>query len=485
MDIAPQHLLIDGELVDAADGREYDNINPATEEVAGTAPDAGHRDVERAVAAARRAFDQGRWATDVEFRRHCLTQLQDQLRKDVETIRTAHTVESGMPVGVAYAMGVDAPIEALGYWPELLRTYAWEHELPSVTEFRGVRSKRVVRKEPAGVVSAITPWNYPFQLNLAKIGHALAAGCTVVLKPAPETPWSGTLLAAAAAQTDLPPGVLNVITTSDNAVAEVLTTHPEVDQITFTGSTATGRLVMRNASETIKRVSLELGGKSAAIVLDDADLPSAVAAAAGVVCLHAGQGCVLMTRLLVPRSLLAQATEIAAAVMPQIPYGDPNDMNNLMGPLVSRRQLDRVLGYLAVGRQEARLVTGGGRAEQFERGYYVQPTVFTDVPATARIAREEIFGPVLSIIPFEDDADAVRLANHSSYGLSGAVYSGDPERALRVARGLRTGSVAINGGNFQAPDTPFGGYKQSGIGREFGVQGFEDFLETKALGIPV
>jgi aldehyde dehydrogenase (NAD+) len=307
----------------------------------------------------------------------------------------------------------------------------------------------------------------------------------VVLKPAPETPWSGTLLAAAAAQTDLPPGVLNVITTSDNAVAEVLTTHPEVDQITFTGSTATGRLVMRNASETIKRVSLELGGKSAAIVLDDADLPSAVAAAAGVVCLHAGQGCVLMTRLLVPRSLLAQATEIAAAVMPQIPYGDPNDMNNLMGPLVSRRQLDRVLGYLEVGRQEARLVTGGGRAEQFERGYYVQPTVFTDVPATARIAREEIFGPVLSIIPFEDDADAVRIANDSSYGLSGAVYSGDPERALRVARGLRTGSVAINGGNFQAPDTPFGGYKQSGIGREFGVQGFEDFLETKALGIPV
>jgi aldehyde dehydrogenase (NAD+) len=187
----------------------------------------------------------------------------------------------------------------------------------------------------------------------------------------------------------------------------------------------------------------------------------------------------------VPRSLLAQATEIAAAVMPQIPYGDPNDMNNLMGPLVSRRQLDRVLGYLEVGRQEARLVTGGGRAEQFERGYYVQPTVFTDVPATARIAREEIFGPVLSIIPFEDDADAVRIANDSSYGLSGAVYSGDPERALRVARGLRTGSVAINGGNFQAPDTPFGGYKQSGIGREFGVQGFEDFLETKALGIPV
>lgn len=484
MEITQQHLLIDGELVPATGGREYDNVNPATEQVAGTAPDASAADVERAILAARRAFDTGRWSTDVDFRRECLAQLQGELRKDVELIRSAHTTETGMPVGLAYAMGVDAPLEGLSYWPELLKSYEWERELPPV-EFRGVNSKRVVRKEAAGVVAAITPWNFPFQLNLTKVGHALAAGCTAVLKPAPETPWSGTLLAAAAARTDIPAGVLNVITTSDNTVAEILTTHPEVDQVTFTGSTATGRLVMRNASETIKRVSLELGGKSAAIVLDDADLATAVAAAVGVVCLHAGQGCVLMTRLLVPRAMMGAAAEIAAAVMAQIPYGDPTDMNNLMGPVISERQLERVLGYLEIGKTEGRLVAGGGRATQFERGYFVQPTVFADVPADARIAREEIFGSVLSILAHDGDDDAVRIANDSQYGLSGAIMSADPERAMRVAARLRTGTIGINGGNFASPDTPFGGYKQSGLGREFGVEGLEDFLETKSIGVPV
>ncbi|MCW2614502.1 MAG: aldehyde dehydrogenase family protein [Frankiales bacterium] len=483
MDLDVQQMLIDGDLVAAEGGREYDNVNPATEQVVGTAPDASVADVDRAVTAARRAFEQSRWSTDVDFRRDCLLQLQAQLRKDVETIRAAHTAETGMPVGLAHAIGVDGPIENLSYYADLIPNYEWQREIPVKTVF-GTPSRRVVRKEAAGVVSAITPWNYPFQLNITKIAASLAAGCTVVLKPAPETPWSGTLLAAAAAQTDIPAGVLNVITTSDNAVAELLTSHAEVDQITFTGSTATGRRIMRNAADTIKRVSLELGGKSAAIVLEDADLAASVGAAAGTICMHAGQGCALPTRLLVPRHLMDRAAEIAAAVVGSIPYGDPTDMGNLMGPLITQRQYERVLEYIEIGKQEGRLVLGGGRATQFDQGWFVQPTVFADVPNLSRIAQEEIFGPVLAIVPFDDDDDAVRVANESPFGLSGAVFGGDLDRAMRVAARLRTGTISVNGGQFFDPETPFGGYKQSGLGREWGPEGLEDYLETKTIGYP-
>lgn len=484
MDIEPQKMLIDGDLVAAASGREYDNINPATEEVLGQAPDAGADDVERAIAAARRAFDEGRWAGDPEFRARCLTQLQEKLREKADVIREAHTAEVGMPVGLAHAVGVDPPIEWLGYWPELMKSYEWEYDRPPV-EFMGALSKRVVRREPGGVVAGITPWNYPFQLNLAKLGAPLAAGCTVVLKGAPDTPWSATLLAQAVAETDIPAGVVNIVTTQDNSVAEILTTHREVDHVTFTGSTQTGRLIMRNGAETIKKVSLELGGKSAAIVLDDADLASVIPAAAGIACMHSGQGCALMTRLLVPRSLMGAASEIVKAVYAQFPYGDPNDPANMMGPLINQRQLDRVLGYMAKGKSEADLLIGGGRAEQFDKGYYVQPTAFADVSNDSTIAREEIFGPVLSLIGYDDDDDAVRIANASPYGLSGSVFSADLERGIAVAKRIRTGSIGVNGGNFTAPDTPYGGYKQSGIGREYGVEGLEDFLETKAMGLPV
>jgi aldehyde dehydrogenase (NAD+) len=470
--------------VGAEGGRTYANVNPANEEVIGLAPDATAADMERAITAARRAFDEGRWATDVDFRRQCLTQLQEQLRKNVEEIRDVHTAEAGMPVGLAHAVAVDAPIEWLGYWPELLSRYEWENELP-VVEFMSARSKRVVRREAGGVVGAITPWNYPFQLNLAKLGAPLAAGCTLVLKGAPDTPFSATLLARALAQTDIPAGVVNIVTTSDNSVAELLTTHHDIDHLTFTGSTQTGRLVMRNGAETVKKVSLELGGKSAAIVLDDVDLSAVLPMAAGVACMHAGQGCALMTRMLVPASLMGPAAEIVRAVYSQFPYGDPRDPANLMGPLINKRQLDRVLGYMEAGKQEADLIIGGGRAEQFDKGFWVQPTAFANVSNESTIGREEIFGPVLSLIPYEDEEDAIRIANDSTYGLSGSVFSADPERAGRVARRIRTGSVSINGGGFTAPDTPYGGYKQSGNGREYGVAGLEEFLETKAIGIPV
>ena len=479
-----QHaMLLDGELTGAADSSEYDNINPATEDVAGRAPDAGAADVERAIGAARRAFDRTDWAADVGLRQRCLEQLQAGLRKSVNEIRPLLTTESGMPLGLAHAIGVGGPIETLGYWPDLIGSYEFERTL-GPKQIMGTQARRVVRKEPAGVVSAITPWNFPFQLNLTKIGAALAAGCTVVLKPAPDTPWSGTLVAAIAAETDIPAGVLNIVTTSDNSVAEIMTTHPAVDQVTFTGSTRTGRLIMRNAAETIKRVSLELGGKSASIILDDADLTVAVPLAVGSVCMHAGQGCALATRVLVPRSQLTQATAIAEAVMNALPYGDPTDLTNIMGPLINRAQHERVLDYIRVGRDEATLVAGGGRPAQFERGFYIQPTLFTDVPPESRIAREEIFGPVVVLIPFDDDDDAVLIANDSAYGLSGAVTSGDVERAKAVAFRLRTGTVAVNGAQWFDPESPFGGYKQSGLGREWGPEGLEDFLETKTVSYP-
>jgi aldehyde dehydrogenase (NAD+) len=307
----------------------------------------------------------------------------------------------------------------------------------------------------------------------------------VVLKAAPDTPWSATLLAKAVAETDIPPGVVNIITTQHNAVAELLTTHAAVDHVTFTGSTQTGRLVMRNAAETIKKVSLELGGKSAAILLDDADLTQILPMAAGIVCMHAGQGCALMTRVLVPLSRMAEAAEIVKAVYEHFPYGDPRKPENLMGPLINATQRDRVLGYIEAGKSSATLIAGGGRAEQFERGFWVQPTAFADVRPDAKIAQEEIFGPVLSLIGYEDDQDAIRIANDSVYGLSGSIFSADIERAIGVAKKVRTGSIGVNGGNFTAPDTPYGGYKQSGIGREHGVEGLENFLETKAIGIPV
>jgi aldehyde dehydrogenase (NAD+) len=479
-----QHaMLIDGQLTGAADGSVYDNVNPATEEVAGQAPDAGAADIERAIGAARRAFDRTDWAADVGLRQRCLEQLQAGLRKSVNEIRPLLTAESGMPLGLAHAIGVDGPIETLGYWPDLIGSYEFERTL-GPKQIMGTQARRVIRKEPAGVVSAITPWNFPFQLNLTKIGAALAAGCTVVLKPAPDTPWSGTLIAAIAAETDIPAGVLNIVTTSDNTVAEIMTTHPAVDQVTFTGSTRTGRLIMRNAAETIKRVSLELGGKSASIILDDADLTAAVPLAVGSVCMHAGQGCALATRVLVPRSQLAQASAIAEAVMNALPYGDPTDLTNIMGPLINRTQYERVLDYIRVGRDEATLVAGGARAAQFDRGFYIQPTLFTDVPPESRIAREEIFGPVVVLIPFDDDDDAVRIANDSAYGLSGAVTSGDVERAKAVAFRLRTGTVAVNGAQWFDPESPFGGYKQSGLGREWGPEGLEDFLETKTVSYP-
>jgi aldehyde dehydrogenase (NAD+) len=477
-------MLIDGELVGAASGKTYDNVNPATEEVIGVAADADRADMEAAIAAARRAFDDTDWSRDHAFRRRCLLQFHEALVREKDRLRQETVAEAGVPIQLTYGPQGDVIIDN-AKWPiDLLADYQWERDLGPLTIF-GITSRRLVWKEAIGVVGAITPWNYPAQVNLSKVFPALAAGNTMVLKPAPDTPWNGTFLGRVVAeQTDIPPGVFNVVTSTGVAVAEALTTDPRVDVISFTGSSATGGRVMASAAPTIKKVLLELGGKSAHIVLDDADFPMTLPWAS-FVCLHAGQGCAMLTRLLLPRARYAEGIEILKGAFENFAWGEPTDPSVMMGPLINARQMERVLGYIAKGKQEgARLVTGGKRSARFPRGFYVEPTLFADVDNTMTIAREEIFGPVLVVIPFEDDDDAVRIANDSPYGLSGGVSSSSTARALAVARRLRTGTLGVNGGLWYGPDTPFGGYKQSGIGREMGREGFEEFLETKTIGLP-
>jgi len=483
-DMTDSQLFIGGELLDARSGARYDNINPATEMKIGTAVDAGSRDMDAAIAAARHAFDNSVWSRNRALRQHCLTQLRDNLRAAAAEMRVQIAAETGAPLGLAYGYQCDGPIAAIDWTLQLLNEYAFESELP-VTENMGVASRRLIWREACGVVAAITPWNAPLQINLAKIIPALAAGCTVVLKAAPETPWAAAAIGAAAANTDLPAGVLNIITAHEpHALGEQLVLDPRIDMVSFTGSTATGRQIMAAAAGTLKKVFLELGGKSANIILDDADFDSALTSSL-IVCYHAGQGCTAPSRILLPQARYAEAVARIKALFEQLPYGDPDSMQQIMGPLISERQRERVLGYIQRGIAEgARLVTGGAIPAQLPRGYYVQPTLLADVDNRMSVAQQEIFGPVLCAIPYRDDDDAVRIANESIYGLSGAVASSSNERALGVARRIRSGTLNINNANFFAPDTPFGGYKQSGIGREMGVEGFAEYLETKVVALP-
>src|SRR5262245_44768259 len=440
-----------------------------------------------AIAAARRAFDTTDWSRDPALRRDCLHQLQAALEAEREELRSELVAEVGCPVLVTYGPQLDAPLKEALTWPaDHIESFPWRRDLGPKDAFGMGESTREVWKEPIGVVGVIGPWNYPIEITLNKLGPVLAMGNTCVLKPAPDTPWNATRIGRLIAErTDIPAGVVNVVASSDHLVGEVLTTSPDVDMVAFTGSTAAGRRVMAAASENLKPVFLELGGKSVALILDDADLEATVPGTASSVCFHAGQGCAMSTRLLVPRSRYDEAVELAAAGFAGVTYGDPTDAGNLMGPLVSARQRERVLGYIEKGKAEgARLVLGGGRPAHLDRGWYVEPTLFVDVDNSMTIAREEIFGPVLVMIPYEDDDDAVRIANDSPYGLSGQITSADLERAQRVAGRIRTGTLALNGGVWYGADAPFGGYKQSGIGRQCGIEGLEIFTETKTVGWP-
>ncbi len=479
----PPRQLVDGTLGPASGGATYPIVNPATGQEIGQAPDSTADDVDAAIAAARRAFDEGTWAGDVELRVRCLRQLHDALVEVAEEFTALTTAEVGMPGFMMGAAGFDVPVEGLRWVTDLLEGYEFETDL-GVAKPMGIASRRTVRREPVGVVAAITPWNVPTQINLAKVGPALAAGCTVVLKPAPDTPWLACELGRLAAErTDLPPGVLNVVTPRANDVAAQLTTDPRVDMVSFTGSTDTGRAIMAAAAPTLKKVFLELGGKSAAIVLDDADVAAAAGATAFTACIHAGQGCAITTRLVVPRERYDEAVQVAARTMESIGVADPADPSAVCGPVISAGQRDRVASYLRLAVEEGGTIATGGAVIERE-GYWVQPTVVAGLDNTSRLAQEEIFGPVLVVIPHDGDDDAVRIANESPYGLSGSVESGSLERAHAVAARIRTGTIAVNGGVWFSPDAPFGGYKQSGLGREMGVVGFEEYLEVKTMAFP-
>ncbi|MET0726745.1 MAG: aldehyde dehydrogenase family protein [Acidimicrobiales bacterium] len=477
-----KRLLIDGQLVDP--GRTYPSLNPATGELIEDAPEATVEHAEAAVRAARRAFDDTTWSTDVALRVRCLRQLHEALQRHRKEFAALTTAEAGHTTTLVDGPALDDPVALLAYYADLAETFPFMEEIGDV-ESRGAVHRRWIQREAAGVVSAIVAYNFPMQLALAKLAPALAAGCTVVLKGAPQTPLLAVALGELiAAETDIPAGVVNVITSSDAAVGEVLTTHDDVDMISFTGSTPVGRRIMEAASPTVKRVFLELGGKSALIMLDDADLEMTTLIAARTICSNSGQGCAITSRLLVPRSRHDEIVDRVVQHMSDVKVGDPADPDTYMGPLITEAQREKVDSIVkravAAG---ATLVMGGHPLEG--PGFFYAPTVLTGVDPDSEVAQDELFGPVLVVITYDDDDDAVRIANNSIFGLSGGVYGADTERAMSVARRIRTGTVSVNGGVWFAPDAPFGGYKQSGIGREMGVPGLAEFLETKTIALPV
>jgi acyl-CoA reductase-like NAD-dependent aldehyde dehydrogenase len=480
-------MMIDGKLVDGSAGT-FTNINPATEEPLGEVADASKEDMGRAIDAARRAFDETDWSTNHAFRQKCLLQLQDAIEAEQEELREELILEVGSPRAITYGPQLDAPLaDALRYPAQLIDEYPWETSLgDAMVSLTGVNTTRVVWREPVGVVGAIVPWNFPFEVTIQKLGQALGTGNTVVLKPAPNTPYNATRIGRLIAEnTDIPPGVVNVVTASDHFVGEELTLSPKVDLISFTGSTVVGKRIMEKGAATMKRLFLELGGKSATIVLEDADF--ALACAIGIApCMHAGQGCANPTRLLLPRSKYDEGVAMLKAMYEGVMPGDPQDPGTLCGPVISDKQRQRVLGYIQKGVDEGAtaLVGGPDAPTGFDKGFFVRPTLFTDVDNSMTIAQEEIFGPVLAVIPFDDEDDAVRIANDSPYGLAGNVMAGTLDHALAVAKRLRAGFIGLNGTAGYGADTPFGGYKDSGVGRQNGVCGFDQYTEVKSVAYP-
>ena len=464
-------LFIDGAWVAPRGTGTIDVVDSTTEETIATIPEGNADDAGRAVAAARAAFPA--WAaTPPEERAAYLDQIKTGLKERSEDLVNAIASEVGMPVSLSPAYQLGTPPFIFGYYAGLLRDFQFESEVGNST----------IVREPVGVVVAITPWNYPLHQIALKVAPALAAGCTVVLKPSEVAPLNAFILAEVIEAAGLPAGVFNLVTGTGPVVGEAIAGHPDVDMVSFTGSTRAGRRVSELGAQTIKRVMLELGGKSANVILDDADLEAAVRKGVEQVMVNTGQSCNAWSRMLVPRDRQDEAARIAAEAADRTAVGDPRDGDSFVGPLVSAVQLERVRGYIRKGQEEgARLVTGGAEPpDGLEKGFFVRPTIFADVTPGMTIAREEIFGPVVAIIPYDTEEEAIEIANDTVYGLAGAVWSGDPERAQRVARRLRTGQVDINGGNFNVM-APFGGYKQSGNGREFGTFGFEEFLEVKSL----
>ncbi len=463
-------MYIDGEWRAPSTSAVIDVINPATEEVIASVPAGGSLDAAAAVGAARAAFDS--WSRrSPDERADYLDAILEGLRARSEELVQTIVAELGMPEPMVREMQVGLVLTESQYHADLARTFAWEEQ----------EGNSIIVKEPVGVVAAITPWNYPLVQIMRKVAPALVAGCTVVVKPSEVTPLNALILAEVAHAAGLPAGVLNVVTGLGPEVGEALASHPDVDMISLTGSTRAGKRVSELAAQTVKRVALELGGKSPMVVLDDADLRKAVEDTLKWCYLNSGQTCSALTRLLVPRTRLAEAEELAAQVSEAYTVGAPDQDGVSIGPLVSQAQRERVLGFIQTGIDEgARLLVDGRPDETGGAGYFVNPTIFSDVKPGMTIEQDEIFGPVLSIIAYDDEDDAIRIANGTMYGLAAAVSSSNPERARGVASRLRAGQVEINGGDFN-PHAPFGGFKQSGRGRENGRFSFEEFLEIKSL----
>jgi aldehyde dehydrogenase (NAD+) len=481
-------LYVDGVVRRAAGESTYKTIGPWTGEVIGTAADAAAEDVDAAIAAARRAFDQTDWSRIPGDRFTLVKKYRDLLFANRETLVRIAQHEAGAALGETFSAPVAGALESMDAVLECFPEIKWEDNRGRRTQF-GFDTERVIVKEPIGVVGAITPWNVPLYVNIAKVIPALLAGCTVILKPAPNTPLMGAYMGELAANAGLPPGVFNVVTASDPAMAgEMLVSDCRVDLISFTGSTLIGKRIMEKGAQTLKRVFLELGGKSANIILDDTPAFAQAVMGSIMVNFHAGQGCASPTRLLVPRSRYAEALEALntafAAFSSQ--WGDINDPTQIMGPVISKKQLDRVMGYIELGKKEgARLLAGGNARTDKGGGFFIEPTCFVDVRNDMRIAQEEIFGPVLVVIAYKDDSDAIRIANESAYGLAGYITSGDPQRAMRIARAIRAGAISVNGGVHITGDLPFGGVKASGMGREWGREGIEEFLDSKVIAARV
>ncbi|MFI7448969.1 aldehyde dehydrogenase [Nonomuraea sp. NPDC049714] len=467
-------LFIGGEWVTPAGTGTIDVISPHTEEVVGRVPDGTAEDVDRAVAAAREAFDHGPWPrlTFAE-RAEVIGRLAEIYAARQGEMAALITEEMGSPISFSTLAQAPQPLGMLQYYAEYGRTFEQEEQRP------GLFGPVTVRREPVGVVAAVVPWNVPQFVTMTKVAPALLAGCAIVLKPAPETPLDAYLLAEMAQEAGIPPGVLNIVAAGRD-VSEHLVSHRGVDKVAFTGSTAAGRRIAAICGEQLKRVSLELGGKSAAIFLDDADLQASMGMLAIASLMNNGQACVAQTRILASRNRYEEVVEAVAAMVTSQPVGDPADPATGIGPLVAKRQQERVEGYIKIGMDEGAKVVVGGLDRPHDRGWYVAPTVFAGVSNDMRIAREEIFGPVLAVIPYEDEADAVRIANDSDYGLAGTVWTADTEHGMDVARQVRTGTYGINCLMLES-NTPFGGYKASGIGRELGPEGLGGYLEYKSI----
>jgi aldehyde dehydrogenase (NAD+) len=465
-------LFIGGHWVAPAGRESIDVHNAGTGEVMGRVPAGSEKDADAAVRAARAAFES--WsATPAEKRAEYLEKISAGLKARADELAKTIAQEVGMPLKMSSRIQAGLPIANFANYSKLVREFQWENRV----------GNSLVVREPVGVVAAITPWNYPLHQITLKLAPALGAGCTVVLKPSEVAPFNAFILAEVIEQAGLPKGVFNLVTGFGPAAGEALVKHPDVDMISFTGSTRAGKRISELAAHGVKRVALELGGKSASVILDDADLPTAVKSTVNGCYLNSGQTCTALTRMLVPASKYDEAAKLAAEVAKGFTLGDPLAETTRLGPLSSKAQLDRVRSYIKKGLEEgAELVAGGAEAPEGvpQGGYYVRPTVFGKVRNTMAIAQEEIFGPVLAIIPYQDEEEAVRIANDTVYGLAGAVWSKDDARAQRVARRIRAGQIDVNGGAFNM-NAPFGGFKQSGHGREAGVYGLEEFLEYKSL----